>query len=176
MDYNLVMVKNKDGFTIVELLIVIVIIGILASITIVAFNGIQNRAYNNSVIADLRNNAQSLAVYFADKGTYPNSQLQLVNESAVSADPRLNILASKSAYDTSRLNFIYCYGGGQQYAIIAASKGGANYYISSASSTPQTLSSFPASQASACPLALGPSFVAGEWGHNAGTWQTNWVK
>ncbi len=38
--------KNKDqaGFTIVELLIVIVIIGILAAITIVAFNGIQNRA------------------------------------------------------------------------------------------------------------------------------------
>ena len=37
--------KNKQtGFTIVELLIVIVVIGILAAITIVAYNGIQNRA------------------------------------------------------------------------------------------------------------------------------------
>ena len=39
--------KNKQfGFTIVELLIVIVIIGILAAITVVAYNGIQNRANN----------------------------------------------------------------------------------------------------------------------------------
>jgi len=35
--------SNKQGFTIVELLIVIVVIGILAAITIVAYNGIQNR-------------------------------------------------------------------------------------------------------------------------------------
>ena len=36
--------KNKQGFTIVELLIVVVVIAILAAITIVAYNGIQNRA------------------------------------------------------------------------------------------------------------------------------------
>ena len=35
--------NNQQGFTIVELLIVIVVIGILAAITIVAYNGIQNR-------------------------------------------------------------------------------------------------------------------------------------
>ena len=35
------MSKSKSGFTIVELLIVIVVIGILAAITIVAYNGIQ---------------------------------------------------------------------------------------------------------------------------------------
>ncbi len=38
------MQKTKSGFTIVELLIVIVVIGILAAITIVAYNGIQERA------------------------------------------------------------------------------------------------------------------------------------
>ncbi len=35
---------KQQGFTIVELLIVIVVIGILAAITIVAYNGVQNRA------------------------------------------------------------------------------------------------------------------------------------
>ncbi|MDB5165339.1 MAG: Fimbrial protein, partial [Candidatus Saccharibacteria bacterium] len=42
------MLKQR-GFTIVELLIVIVVIGILAAITIVAYNGIQNRARVSSV-------------------------------------------------------------------------------------------------------------------------------
>lgn len=43
--------SKKAGFTIVELLIVVVVIGILAAITIVAYNGIQQRARNNTKIA-----------------------------------------------------------------------------------------------------------------------------
>jgi len=47
--------KNKQiGFTIVELLIVIVVIGILAAIIIVAFNGTQNKANDAAVQSDLR--------------------------------------------------------------------------------------------------------------------------
>lgn len=41
-------IKKQTGFTIVELLIVIVIIGILAAITVVAYNGIQERARSSS--------------------------------------------------------------------------------------------------------------------------------
>ena len=44
--------RNK-GFTIVELLIVIVVIGILAAITIVAYNGIQTRAQDTKINADI---------------------------------------------------------------------------------------------------------------------------
>lgn len=43
----------QKGFTIVELLIVIVVIGILAAITIVAFNGIQERARTTQINNDL---------------------------------------------------------------------------------------------------------------------------
>ena len=42
--------NQKSGFTIVELLIVIVVIGILAAITIVSFNGVQTRAKTTSTI------------------------------------------------------------------------------------------------------------------------------
>lgn len=47
--------KKQTGFTIVELLIVIVIIGILATITVVAYNGIQQRAKNQQASSDLAN-------------------------------------------------------------------------------------------------------------------------
>lgn len=45
--------KSASGFTIVELLIVIVVIGVLAAITIVAFNGIQDRARTEKINSDL---------------------------------------------------------------------------------------------------------------------------
>lgn len=54
--------KKQKGFTIVELLIVIVVIGILAAITIVAYNGIQARANTNKINADMRNLNQAIEV------------------------------------------------------------------------------------------------------------------
>ena len=51
--------KNK-GFTIVELLIVVVVIAILAAITIIAYNGIQNRAKASAVASDLTQNSKTI--------------------------------------------------------------------------------------------------------------------
>lgn len=48
------MQNKQTGFTIVELLIVIVVIGILAGITIVAFNGVQVRAENQKTIVAVK--------------------------------------------------------------------------------------------------------------------------
>lgn len=62
---------KQRGFTIVELLIVIVIIGILAAITIVAYNGIQNRAKSNQVVSGMAHYVKALAAYTTDKSVYP---------------------------------------------------------------------------------------------------------
>jgi len=43
--------QKQKGFTIVELLIVIVVIGVLAAITVVSFNGVKQKARNNAKIA-----------------------------------------------------------------------------------------------------------------------------
>lgn len=51
---------KPHGFTIVELLIVIVVIGILAAITIVAFNGVQERGKVSRAQSDLRNLSQAI--------------------------------------------------------------------------------------------------------------------
>lgn len=59
---------NRRGFTIVELLIVIVVIGILAAITIVAYNGIQERAESTKVIARATAYAKGLKLWEADQG------------------------------------------------------------------------------------------------------------
>jgi len=64
--------KNKhSGFTIVELLIVIVVIAILAAITIIAYNSIQIRARDNIRNSASTNIRKALELYKADKGTYP---------------------------------------------------------------------------------------------------------
>lgn len=65
--------KNKHiyGFTIVELLIVIVVIGILAAITIVAFNGIQQRSKNTQTVNAITSYVKLMNLYKVDEGTHP---------------------------------------------------------------------------------------------------------
>lgn len=66
--------KSTKGFTIVELLIVIVVIGILAAITIVAYNGIQTRAKNTKTVNAAVSWIKALKLYNADKGTWPTGR------------------------------------------------------------------------------------------------------
>jgi prepilin-type N-terminal cleavage/methylation domain-containing protein len=63
----------RQGFTIVELLIVIVVIAILAAITIVAFTGIQNKAITSTLQTDLSNASKILKLYYTENGAYPTS-------------------------------------------------------------------------------------------------------
>lgn len=63
--------RQVRGFTIVELLIVIVVIGILAAIVIVAFNGVQARAQNTQRINEIFAWQRIFEVYKAQEGEYP---------------------------------------------------------------------------------------------------------
>src|SRR5664279_2011708 len=64
---------KQKGFTIVELLIVIVIIGILAAIVIVAYNGVQARARDTARKSDLAQLAKAIQLYHVDNGDYAES-------------------------------------------------------------------------------------------------------
>ena len=67
------MQRLSRGFTIVELLIVIVVIAILAAITTVAYNGIQGRARDSQRVTDLRAIVKALELYKTSNGAYPNA-------------------------------------------------------------------------------------------------------
>lgn len=62
---------KQSGFTIVELLIVIVIIGILAALVIVVYSGIQQRAENAKTISAVQAYKKALLQYATEKGSYP---------------------------------------------------------------------------------------------------------
>ena len=78
--------KNTSGFTIVELLIVIVVIGILAAIVIVAYNGVQTRANNTKSMAAVNSWAKAIQLYRADKGTFPTSNSCLGSTTTYNGD------------------------------------------------------------------------------------------
>lgn len=123
--------KNKQqGFTIVELLIVIVVIGILTTITVISFKGVQNRAYDSSVQSDFNKFTNFFEMFKIDNSKYPTTTLGVTS---------LSIKVAKGAYAVSPVtptNLTACYSDdGSEIAIVALSKSGRAFYMYSAEGT-----------------------------------------
>lgn len=115
---------KQTGFTVVELIVAIVVIGILATITVVAYNGIQNNGYDSSVKSDLSALAKKLDIFYGDNYKFPSTTSDLES---------LKLKVNQSAYNTSRvLNFSYCANADRTaYALGAISKSGKQFSITS---------------------------------------------
>ena len=117
------MFKNKPGFTIVELLIVIVVIAILAAISIVAYNGIQNRARVGQVSSELSQAAKKIMLWQVDNsGSYPTS---LSDAGVADKDPIVFQYTSNNTVNPAT----YC---------LTATYGSIMYRISNSSPQPQS--------------------------------------
>jgi len=119
--------KSTSGFTIVELLVVIVVIGILAAITIVSYTGITSRATVAVIQSDLTNASGQLKIYQATYGSYPTA---LTNNcpSAPTAD---NTLCLKSSPNNTYSNYL---SNGTTFALTSTNTNGTAYGINDTSS------------------------------------------
>jgi prepilin-type N-terminal cleavage/methylation domain-containing protein len=122
----MISLKNKKGFTIVELLIVIVVIGILATFVIIAYGGIQEKTRNVKRANDINAIQAALEGYHQANGYYPTrtdmnnssfvaglkgfDQEALVDPSNPNQDKTLvaSPVAKSYAYVVSDLNDVPC--------------------------------------------------------------------
>ena len=107
-------IEHRKGFTIVELLIVIVVIGILAAITVVAYNGIQQRARDSKRTSDVKSLQKVIELYRVDNGEYPLNAAGTANTgyniSAISGLLVPNYINSMPEDPTASISYQYVRG------------------------------------------------------------------
>lgn len=148
-------VKQKQtGFTIVELLIVIVVIAILAAITVVAYNGIQQRARDTQMFSDLANAAKKFELYNVDNGAYPSS------------GPQATTMQVKFSFSPVGQNVVYCATGSSGYAIFASRNN--IVYKTQSGQSPKVVAGYTSVNGNSTALCATTGYNEHEWG-------TNWV-
>ncbi len=123
----------QRGFTLIELMIVVAIIGILAAIAIPQFAEYRVRAFNSTALADLRNIMTAEEAYFADNQAYTNfpiSEGYIANIASLpGANLALNVCAQVTGASSTdftvqaeHLNGNAAYTGSQSGSITTSSK------------------------------------------------------
>ncbi len=72
--------RDNKGFTLIELLIVVVIIGILATIIVPQFDKVRERAFNATVLSDIRTTITEVERYVITKYAFPSDENDLFAE------------------------------------------------------------------------------------------------
>lgn len=170
--------KIPSGFTIVELLIVIVVIAILAAISIVAYSGIQDRANSTTVQSDISNMAKKIELYKAEFGTIPSSSWG--TEQASLRTVLSGFTVSKGAYGDGFENgggfhnLLYCRSNDNTtYGVVAWSKASSSSGFAILNGASQVFAYAPAGHATTCPRLDGISVSAytGIWLRHESVWR-----
>ena len=120
---NIKKLRAERGFTIVELLIVIVVIGILAAIVIVAYNGVQNQAKTQSSKATASNIQKKIEAYNAGTTGYPTATTYADFTTALNTDSTSTlagtnlVLGTPNNSTTNRAGVFRCTATGTGFSI-----------------------------------------------------------
>ena len=80
-------INKKKGFTLIELMVVIAIIGILASIVLVSLNSARKKSRDARRLSDIKQLQLALEMYFDSNGHYPTALSDLVTGGYMSQVP-----------------------------------------------------------------------------------------
>lgn len=104
---------HRDGFTLVELIIVIFVIAILATIVLVSYNGAQDRAKLSSMVNGVEQYIRALDLYDSDNKSYPIPATSGAI-ACFSGDTTCNVAANQT-YSTALLNGVKSYVAGAPF-------------------------------------------------------------
>lgn len=114
--------QRRSGFTIVELLVVVVVIAILASITVVSYNGVTQRARTVALQSDLHNGATQLELDKITIGSYPATKEAANGGAGLKTSPG------------TTFQYVNPYGSDNGYCLAAIGSTG-SFYVTSLDST-----------------------------------------
>lgn len=115
--------KNKKGFTLIEMLIVVTIIALLASLILVGMGGARAKTRDSRRIADLHNVMNALELYYAKYGYYPTGTFSSSSgwDTFVSTLTSAGIGVSRVPRDPlDNSDYFYRYGGTETDYVLGA--------------------------------------------------------